>query len=221
MSDIVYLALHFDAPLQSWGHQSKFDRRTTLPFPTRSGVIGLLCAALGVDRTDMIGLGRLETLDVSVFVLRQGGHLTDYHTVGGGYDAKRDRQRICRRAGGGVGDTVQTWRDYLEAARFGVVVAGPRLLLNDLATSVCNPKWGIWLGRKACIPASRLCEGIFDSEATALAQLCAAAGIERPLRCVREVESFAEGTDTLMDRPIDFAARSFASRRVAIGPSQD
>ena len=52
MSDRAYLALYFDAPLQSWGYASKFDRRTTLAHPTRSGVIGLLCAAAGIGIAD-------------------------------------------------------------------------------------------------------------------------------------------------------------------------
>lgn len=78
MSETAYLALYFDAPLQSWGYASKFDRRTSLAHPTRSGVIGLLCAALGVDRTDTHGLARLDALTVTVYAFTMGGRLTDY-----------------------------------------------------------------------------------------------------------------------------------------------
>ena len=42
-----YLLLWLEAPLQSWGFDSKFGRRETLKFPTRSGVVGLVCSALG------------------------------------------------------------------------------------------------------------------------------------------------------------------------------
>lgn len=42
-----YLLLWLEAPLQSWGHDSKFGRRDTLNFPTKSGVMGLVCCALG------------------------------------------------------------------------------------------------------------------------------------------------------------------------------
>jgi CRISPR system Cascade subunit CasD len=42
-----YLLLWLEAPLQSWGHDSKFGRRDTLNFPTKSGVLGLVCSALG------------------------------------------------------------------------------------------------------------------------------------------------------------------------------
>jgi len=42
-----YLLLWFEAPLQSWGSDSKFGRRDTQTFPTKSGVLGLVCSALG------------------------------------------------------------------------------------------------------------------------------------------------------------------------------
>ena len=44
------LLLRLAAPLQSWGAESKFDTRRTGREPTKSGVIGLLAAALGIRR---------------------------------------------------------------------------------------------------------------------------------------------------------------------------
>ena len=41
------LLLWLEAPLQSWGVDSRFGRRDTLPFPSRSGVLGLVCCATG------------------------------------------------------------------------------------------------------------------------------------------------------------------------------
>lgn len=216
MSDTAYLALYFDAPLQSWGYASKFDRRTTLAHPTRSGVIGLLCAALGVDRADTEGLRRLDALTVNVYAFKMGSRLTDYHTVGGGYDPKTESQKICRRASGGTGDTVQTWREYLESARFGVVISGNAALVAEMAAAVQNPKWGVWLGRKACVPASRLFEGVFGNEDDARAALCKAAKAEGVVRTVREAATFEAGNDTVMDRPLDFAERRFAPRRILV-----
>jgi len=216
MSDTAYLALYFDAPLQSWGYASKFDRRTTLAYPTRSGVTGLICAALGVDRADTEGLRRLDTLTVNVYAFRMGGRLTDYHTVGGGYNPKTEKQKICRRASGGTGDTVQTWREYLEGSRFGVVVSGDAALLAELAAAVQDPKWGVWLGRKACVPASRLYEGVFGNEEDAKAALCRVSKAEGIVRTISEAADFAGGNDTVMDRPLDFAKRRFAPRRITV-----
>ena len=50
MSSNAYLALLLDAPLQSWGFASRFQRRTTGLHPTKSGVIGLICAAMGIGK---------------------------------------------------------------------------------------------------------------------------------------------------------------------------
>ncbi|MDD4061524.1 MAG: type I-E CRISPR-associated protein Cas5/CasD [Kiritimatiellae bacterium] len=219
MSDRAYLALYFDAPLQSWGYASKFDRRTSLAHPTRSGVIGLLCAASGIDRTDVQGLERLEKgLDVDVYAYALGSRLTDYHTVGGGYDTKRDAQKICRKASGGTGTTVQTWREYLEDSRFGVVVSGETNLIRELGRHLEDPVWGVWFGRKACVPAARVFEGVHAEEDSALRALESAAGGRKPVRTVRAAAAFDEGTDTLMDRPLDFSlhTRRFAPRRIRV-----
>ena len=50
MSTDACLALLLDAPMQSWGHASRFERRTTALHPTRSGIFGLLAAALGINK---------------------------------------------------------------------------------------------------------------------------------------------------------------------------
>ena len=44
------LLLRLAAPLQAWGSDSKFETRKTNREPTKSGVIGLLAAALGLRR---------------------------------------------------------------------------------------------------------------------------------------------------------------------------
>ena len=48
--DTAWLALSLAGPLQSWGFEDRFNRRKTGLLPTRSGVIGLCCAALGAGR---------------------------------------------------------------------------------------------------------------------------------------------------------------------------
>jgi len=50
MSETAYLALLLDGPLQSWGFASRFQRRTTGLHPTKSGVIGLITAAMGLAK---------------------------------------------------------------------------------------------------------------------------------------------------------------------------
>ncbi|WP_223273999.1 CRISPR-associated protein Cas5, partial [Nocardia cerradoensis] len=42
------------APLQSWGVASRFARRETQQYPSKSGILGLIAAARGHRRTDPI-----------------------------------------------------------------------------------------------------------------------------------------------------------------------
>lgn len=226
-TEVEHLALYLDAPLQSWGYQSKFDRRTTLSYPTRSGIIGIVCAALGIERGDTKGLAELAGLKMHVVVFQQKGRLTDFHTVGGGWNKKVDHGSIVRKADGKVGTTVVTHREYLESARFGVVLSGIGELIERVAEALSNPRWGIWLGRKACVPASPIFQGVFDSCGAAVEAMGAVAvgegrvADEKALRrVVVEVEQFDEGTDTLMDMPLDFKKRRFAPRRVAVDVSE-
>lgn len=157
MSADTCLALLLDAPLQSWGFASRFERRTTALHPTRSGVLGLVAAALGIDKhapDEVAQLARFAGLRVTTVTFprrtRRGEELPirrleDYHTVTG-----------IRRASGKVDSeaTVQTYRHYLMDARFGVLLEGQQLLLDEIAAALRNPCWGVWFGRKSCLPAT-------------------------------------------------------------------
>ena len=51
-----YLILRLDGPMQAWGSHTFEDFRPSNLFPTRSGLLGLLGACLGIDRGDHAGL---------------------------------------------------------------------------------------------------------------------------------------------------------------------
>jgi CRISPR system Cascade subunit CasD len=210
-----FLALYLDAPLQSWGYQSRFDRRTSLSYPTRSGIIGMICAAMGVDRSDTEGLQLFETLTISVYTFRQGRRLVDFHTVGGGWDKKKNPQCIVPKADGKAGQTVVSRREYLQHSRYGVILQVDKTLGQRIVMALTNPIWGIWLGRKSCIPASPVFQGQFGSEREALTKLVGIAGPDI-LRVIKEVKSFEDGTDTFMDNPLDFSLRRFKPRRIMV-----
>ena len=76
------LLLRLAAPLQSWGADSKFEIRKTNREPTKSGVIGLLAAALGLRRDETEALQRLNRLRFGVRVDQEGSLLVDFHTAG-------------------------------------------------------------------------------------------------------------------------------------------
>ena len=215
-----HLLLYLDAPMQAWGHSSRFNRRTSASWPVKSGIVGMLCAALGIERDDEEGIARLAALSMTVYTLKnEGRRLMDYHTVGGGYDSKTELQFMSNKAGGGTPATVLTDREYLLDCKFGVVLSGDPEVIAQCAAALQNPKWGVWFGRKSCLPAARIYEGSFDSFDAAEIRLREIAGENgwqtNRLRVVREVESFADGTDSLMDIPLNFATRRYQTRRIA------
>ena len=170
MSETAYLALLLDGPLQSWGFSSRFQRRTTELHPTKSGVIGLICAALGLAKDspeERRILPQLAKLNMTSITVPRQLHSTDeplrvvrledFHTV---------LER--RRASGAMNpDAVVTRRQYLADARFGVIMSGDRALLDRVATALEDPVWGVWLGRKSCLPAEPISRGIFASQTEA------------------------------------------------------
>ena len=75
------LLIRLSAPMQSWGTQSRFTVRDTGLEPSKSGVLGLICAAVGIDREDDNGLQSLTSLRMGVRVDREGILRVDFHTA--------------------------------------------------------------------------------------------------------------------------------------------
>ncbi len=142
------LLLQCVAPLQSWGTQSDFTVRDTGREPSKSGIIGLLCAALGRPRTEPVD--DLAQLTMGVRVDREGQILRDYHTAGQGGLQKG----ILKADGKGINkDAVISNRYYLTDAMFLVGLSGDGQLLQTLQDALTHPRWMLFLGRKACPPA--------------------------------------------------------------------
>ena len=78
------LLLRFAAPLQAWGSSSKFDIRTTEREPTKSGVIGMIASALGIQRNAENAddeLKKLNEMRFGVRVEKEGKLIKDFHMV--------------------------------------------------------------------------------------------------------------------------------------------
>jgi CRISPR system Cascade subunit CasD len=136
------LALCFDAPMQSWGIRSHGVIRDTTFEPTKSGVVGLLAAAMGIEREDDAAIGELARLRLGVRVDREGILERDYHTA----------QNVPTTLGTGH-RTVVSQRYYLADALFLVVLEGDERLLSRVAAALQEPRWPLFFGRKAYLPA--------------------------------------------------------------------
>ena len=143
------LLLRLAAPLQSWGADSKFETRKTNREPTKSGVIGLLAAALGLRRDESEALARLAQLRFGVRVEREGQLLVDYHI------AKTQDQKT----------SYVTYRHYLQDAVFlAGLESEDEALLRELETALRHPVYPLYLGRRSCPPTLPLCLGIRAGE---------------------------------------------------------
>ncbi len=215
-SDKRFLALRLEGPLQSWGFDSQYNRRNTGLMPTKSAIAGMCCAALGLPRgsdREQEFLASFGTVQMTAIAIPRSRfkkelpvrRLQDYHTV-----------QNTRRASGAINnDCVLTHRQYLTDATFGVLLEGDAILLCEIATALADPKWGVWLGRKTCIPSAPVLAGLKDNRVEALRLLIGENSLESFTR-QEEVENFAEGRDSLPDTPVSFAIqrRLFSPRRV-------
>ena len=217
-SDLSYLALRLDGPLQSWGFDSQYNRRNTGLMPTKSAIAGMCCAALGLsrggdgEREFLVSFGKVRMTAIAIprnvfnkeIPVRR---LRDYHTV-----------QNTRRASGKINpDCVLTHRQYLADASFGILLEGEQSFLQPIADALNNPVWGLWLGRKTCIPTAPVLAGLMIDQAEALRLLIGEKSLESFTR-QQDVGNFADGRDSLPDMPVSFASgdRLFSPRRVQV-----
>ncbi len=190
------LLLRLAAPLQSWGSSSKFEIRTTEKMPTKSGVVGMLAAALGLRRD--ADLSRLNALKFGVRADREGEDITDFHM------AHSEKSSYV------------TYRHYLCDAVFLAGLEGEEELLKELEVALQNPQFPLFLGRRSCPPTLPVVMGIRNLPLeTALRK-------EAPLTEKHEnllriqIETDNSGAGMIQDMPISFnpARRVYGYRRI-------
>lgn len=137
------LLLRLSAPLQSWGAESMFDTRETEDMPTKSGVIGMLAAALGKKRDEP--LDDLAELEFGIRIDQQGTKLNDFQITQMG--AKLN-SNLSNRA-------------YLSDAVFLAGLGCENIdFLKKLENALMNPEFPVFLGRRSCPPTQPLLLGI-------------------------------------------------------------
>lgn len=232
MSD-PYLLLWLEAPLQAWGHDSRFGRRDSLSFPTKSGVLGLLCCARGAGGEEHEWLAAWADLDMLVEAyasldtkgqpLPRQPLLRDFQMVGSGYDDQDPWQALLipktsegkKAVGGG---TKMTYRYYLQDMAYAVVLQAPAGLVEQADEALRNPAWDLYLGRKNCAPTEFIAQGIFADAAQALVAARALAAEKRRGFALRVLQGEHAGEVlTLNDVPVQFGVRKqYRDRRVTI-----
>ncbi|WP_327328701.1 type I-E CRISPR-associated protein Cas5/CasD (plasmid) [Streptomyces sp. NBC_01210] len=198
------LTLRLAGPLQSWGASARFTRRTTESAPTKSGVVGMLAAAAGIERGDDERLEPLAALRFGVRIDQPGTRVRDFHTAHHGVTGK---------------SMPLSERFYLADAVFVAALEGDRTLLAALHAALRAPVYAPYLGRRSCPPALPI-ELALHASVTSLHQALqdepwqAAPWYRRQRRrdatvslaVLREADDHEHHADVLRDQPLSFAA---------------
>lgn len=192
------LILRFAAPLQSWGSGAKFETRRTELFPTRSGIIGLLAAALGFKRNQ--DLDQFNHLQIGVKTVQPGTVIRDLHT------ARKDQKT-----------SYMTQRYYLADAVFEVGIASAdQKELEELEQALKRPAYPLFLGRRSCPPEQPLVLGLEEGELREVLQRNRTQNPQKEI--LLYLENTPEGKEMLMrDVPESFSPehRKYSYRKLS------
>ncbi|MEU7485066.1 type I-E CRISPR-associated protein Cas5/CasD [Streptomyces sp. NPDC042319] len=197
------LTLRLAGPLQSWGATARFARRTTESAPTKSGVVGMLAAAAGIQRGDDRKLQPLAALRFGVRIDQPGTRVRDFQTA---------HHPVTEKA------MPLSERFYLADAVFVAALEGDNALLAELHAALRVPVYAPFLGRRSCPPALPIELGLHTDvgleQALRAEEWLAAPWYRRQhrhhdevsLTVLREANATETHADTLRDQPLSFAA---------------
>lgn len=133
------ILLKFAGPLQSWGTDSKFETRYTDRYPSKSGVIGIISASFGFERSDDERNQRFNQLDFAVRVDQTGEFLHDYQVA-----------RRYNKKGIPFKHPYVTNRYYLQDAIFTIALGHEdKKWINTIENALKNPYYQPFLGRRS------------------------------------------------------------------------
>jgi len=151
-----YLVFRLYGPMASWGDISTGEVRHSTVHPSRSALLGLLGAALGVEREDEEAQQRLfASFRFGVKLVAEGSLIRDYHTV----QIPRQRNKMmCRTRQQELAEkqalgTILSAREYRCDSMAVIAVeeaAKATWSLEEIKESLQRPKFILYLGRKSC-----------------------------------------------------------------------
>lgn len=163
-----YLVFRLYGPFASWGAAAVGEERPTAQIPSRSALLGLLAAALGIKREDETSLRALQaSVCFGIKKLSAGSLLRDYHTTQ--VPPRRNKVvHLTRRAElhGDKQETILSQRDYRCDGLWVVAVwltEKSAYTLSDLQKVLQRPVYTLYLGRKSCPVAAPLAPVICTS----------------------------------------------------------
>lgn len=137
------LTIRLSAPLQAYGNEASFNRRTSWGVPSKSAVLGLVAAALGLRRDDS-AIADLNDLAFATRTEQPGRQMTDFHIV----EYKKNANKFTKKL---------SYRDYLQDAVFMVALGtDDDDIFAKIEKALKHPRFQLFLGRRSCPPAGAL-----------------------------------------------------------------
>lgn len=213
-----HLVFGLSASFASNGELAGHERRGSLEWPGRSAIIGMMGAALGIDRGG--DFSKLDSLKIATAIFNSGSHMRDYHTVqsipaaatkhpNSRPEALRDAKSI---------ETSLTTRDYRNSVIYGIAVTGDNLEM--IADALNHPHYTLYLGRKCCTLSAPPCPKVVEAESfeDAISQMTKPVWMKAITanRLAVDVYDGANEVHTIHDMPADRSRWHFHPRKVAI-----
>ena len=198
------LLLRLAGPLQSWGSPCHFTTRRTFSEPTKSGVIGMIASAMGIQREDEAAINELTKLRFGVRVDREGKLLVDFHTLRLPKKPAEEKDPDLNPELDPIYLSYRDWdtwptqvtrRHYLQDAVFlAGIESDDTDLLSKIAEAIKAPAHPLFLGRRSCPPSLPPYIGIRDTDLRTTLE-------EEPVLCKTDVEKLRIMVDTDADDP--------------------
>jgi len=156
-----YLLFHLYGPMAAWGDIAVGEFRPTFSHPSKSAVLGLVAAALGIRRDEEAVHQTMATsYGFAVRVEAAGSPIRDYHTAqvppaGSGrrkktFATRKDELAVPKEELG----TILSSRDYRCDSLYTVCLWTVRdsspYSLAQLQAALAKPAFTLYLGRKSC-----------------------------------------------------------------------
>lgn len=163
-----FLLFSLWGPMASWGEIAVGERRGSWGRPSRSGVLGLVAAALGIERSDTAAHRHLEDdLGFAIRLDHPGRPLRDYHTAQSPSQKRGLRWATRRDELSGKKDELNTilsergyYTEMVAILALWARDASPAFPLAQIEARLAEPVFTLYLGRKACPlgvpPAARI-----------------------------------------------------------------
>lgn len=164
------LVFQLQGELAAWGEPAVGENRGTQGHPSQSALVGLLCAALGLQRDDP-GIHRMaQGYAFAVGIQRTGRLLRDFHTAqvpprtalkGLPHRSRRDELAVPELG------TILSRRDYRQQVAYVIAVKaldGAPHPLAALAQALQQPRFVLYLGRKSCPPSAPLAPELVQAD---------------------------------------------------------